>query len=740
MVDYNKQFGQGRLRFLDDLQSGDPKLAASLKHYTDHVNQNKQSLQWQRTVKNIENLLFLGGRHYITDILMSRLSKSQATDDLSIAQDVSKNIPRPTNDLLGRYVDTNVSLVTENRPRPRVTPKSDEIDDIDAAELSELVLEYLWEANDMPEKHRELARIVLTCGTAWMEVIYDPTMPRRIRVPETKQEQELVIPESLDGGAQISKRFRDVPAVNPETGEVVFRDQVEFGDISTKIVTPFELHFPTEHYWDSGKGQSNLGWVMREEYVPIDEFVDRYTRDGKTNMALTRANGWYLENLPLVKEETVANLPLWWWSRVSEMIEGPGPSVYLGSKDQWEGYTIVRIFDRKPNKLWPKGRTIITAGDQVIYDSPKKIGARAYDPRWPNRWHPYVRFRWEALTGNIYGRSLVSKLLPSLKRINSIDTTMIMYRRTVPIATWLVPKGSHVTENLWAGGAGQIWTYDPRTGMQAKPEPIYPPDFPSEILEERQQQLLQMDAIAGTEQILKGERPVGISSAAALDILRKQVLASRSSILQSWDESLQDEGSFMLQEVIKHIKDDGRYAQHLKILSRERKSEVTIGTFSGTDISDNVAVRIDTASLALASKEAREAKMIEIMQYLPGLAAFDDINVRNAMLGELGLANALTPSGPDVHRCKRMIAMIKGRKYNGIGLIPLREDDIHIFYNMLVGEMKSDWFTNADNDQRTILLRLIEVYRMKIEAEQLMMQQQQMAMMELQMSAAGKKK
>jgi hypothetical protein len=677
-------------------------------------------------VRWIENIFFSTGRQYVDDILVSRLANSSNSDvgDLSIVQEGANQIPKPTNDLLGRYVETNVALLTENRPRPRVTSKSDKDEDQTSAELSELTLEYLWEALKMPEKHRDMARLILHTGVCWLEVAWDPTKPRTIQVPETEQETSVDFPAGTQGPeAQLVER--QIPIVDKD-GRPVLKTQVEYGDISANIISPFQFHTPSIHSWNS----EQMGWVMKEEFVPIDILKDKYLRPGK-GIGLTKANGWNLDCLKEdVAEEGVTSLALWWWERITELVEGPGPSIYIGSPDYWEGYAVVRTFDRAPSPRWPQGRTIITVGDELLYDSPKKVGARAYDPRWPDRWHPYVRYRWEPQVTGIYGRALISKLLPKLKRVNAIDTTMIMWRRTVPIATWTAPKGSQVIEDLWTGKPGMIWEYDARRTAGAAPAPVYPPPYPAAAQQEREQQILEMESISGTEQILRGERPVGVNSAAMVDILRKQALASRSAILQAWDESIQDTGSAFLQETIKHVGNDAAYAERLRILAREKHSQITIEMFSGRALSDNVQVRVDTASMALVSKEAREAKVIEIMQYLPNIQAIEDIGLRQAILDELGLKKALLPSGPDVNRAKKMISLIKNDRANLVTM--MQEDDPHIFHAIITNEIKQDGFITLPQDQQQALVQLQDVYKRMIEMQELQQQQKMMQLMQAQ--------
>jgi len=731
-VDYRLSWLKGRLHTIDELGPMDEKLGSALSTYSETVSREKQSLQWQRAVSWIENIFFSQGRHYSHDILVSRLAKD-SSDNLSVVEEASQNIPRPTNDILARYIETNIALLTENRPRPRVTPKSDTDEDITAAELSELTLEYLWEALQMPEKHREIARLILHCGACWMEIAYDPTVSRRMKVPKTTTENQVQVEETLDG---ITPKMLpiQVPVMDAE-GRPVMEEQTKFGEIVANIVSPFEIHMPSSHWWHEHDG--GIGWIMREYFAPIETIKDKYMSVPKNKAGLTKTKGWNLKALDELKSENPMRLPMWWWERVTELVEGPGSSIYVGSPDTWDNYTVVRIFDRKPNHRWPKGRTIITVGNKLLYDSPKNVGGRAYDPRWPKRWHPYTRFRWEAQPGSIWGRSLVGKLLPKLKRINQIDTTFIMWRRTVPIATWIAPKGTQVTENLWSGRPGGIWTYDARRTAGARPEPVYPPPFPQAALEERAQQIAEMESIAGTEEVLRGQRPVGVNSAAMIDILRKQALMSRSPILQAWDESLQEEGTSLLIETIRHIKDDPTYAEQLRILAREKTSRASIQTFSGNDLSDNVQVRVDTASLALVSKEAREAKVLEFLQYAPALMSIPDVSLRQAIVEELGFKKSLTPQGPHIDRVKKMISIIKQNKLQDPRLVPMTEDDIYVMHELLVKEKQAESFWDLSQEQQVVLLTLIQEYQQAIEFREEQQMKLQMMMAQVGMGATG---
>jgi len=66
---------RGRLHALDAIPAGDPKLGAAIQIYADEVNTNRNSRHWVRAVQWVENFLFTLGRHYVDDVLISRLSR-----------------------------------------------------------------------------------------------------------------------------------------------------------------------------------------------------------------------------------------------------------------------------------------------------------------------------------------------------------------------------------------------------------------------------------------------------------------------------------------------------------------------------------------------------------------------------------------------------------------------------------------------------------------------------------------
>lgn len=1103
-INYEGKWKAGHLYLLDDLSAGDDAIAPALETYVTGVNGNKNSQRWSKALVNVENLLFSAGHHYLGELLNQRIS-SDSSGNLFLNEVIRRRIPRPTVDILGRYIETNVAIFTENRPVPRIEPKSDNLEDKHEAKLSELTLQYLWEELDLPEKHRELVKLFLHTGISFLEIYFDPLTPRLMLAPEQIEEPTTPLP----GGVQAPVPRR-VAKIDPRTGAIVYEEEMQYGDIVANVISDFELYYPQDHSWN--RGDVDSGWIMKEYYAPIDSFKNKYLNPAVRDI-VTKKNGYLRENIEKITSTKIDNYILWWWERMTDLVEGPRSSAYIGGDYNRQDYTIVRVFDRAPNPKWPKGRTVITAGEQLIYDSPKRVGARVFDKRWPKRWHPYVRYRYESLPGSIGGRSLTAKLLPFLKRIDAIDTTAIMYRRAVPIATWILPQGASPVENIQSPGeAGTFIRYDPNRTNRMEPKPVYPPDYPKSLLEERQMMLQHIEQVAGTEQILRGERPSGVNcwaegqflttksgslapvedlyghemltmggagnigayhsreysgdiynikswgnlpvrvtpnhefpvitketldrtynrkprvrgsktlryriqpkesdierrkvceirngdmllsgfyrhrekdtkldllelnnfeyksyklkipnilplneetlwlfgtflaegcimhsegelsgvqwcfgdgkladkaerlireyfpgihiltvharnstylrvnnrvlanifnklfgsgaankkiseeiffantsllplvagwidgdgskngnsirastcsanlasqirgilldekiyttiqfsdrrgkasgfqrnhpeyilvisaadcnnvckfserfvedfkstnqgrrgfwlgrfyasyvnhiktepyegkvynitvnelevhesnrradnsvnsfglftyqSAAMIQILRRQALMGKSPIMQAWDESLQMTGAALLQETKKHIKEDERYRQRLMILAREQASQTTIDKFSGSMISDNVNVRIDTISEAFFAKEAKQERAVEVMQYGPALAQMP-LSLQVELLKDLGWPDVLSPQGSDVSRARMIIQFVKNKQFDLAQ--PMREDDPYVFHELLVKEIKEEGFLNQDAEVWNYMFNLIAHYEAQIQ-------------------------
>jgi hypothetical protein len=136
--------------------------------------------------------------------------------------------------------------------------------------------------------------------------------------------------------------------------------------------------------------------------------------------------------------------------------------------------------------------------------------------------------------------------------------------------------------------------------------------------------------------------------------------------------------------------------------------------------------------MALSSKEAKQARAIELIQFASGLQGMPAA-LQARILEEMGYEDALIPQGADVSRGKRLMAWIRQEAFEMI--VPMPEDDPFILYGMFVEEMKSDGFHNLNEDQQLILLSLVDLYKQMAEERQ--QEIMQMQMMQAEMARGG---
>ena len=125
-----------------------------------------ETVKWPRGLQYFENASFLQGNHltrfyYTTDGFgIHRFgTHDNSSFDSLIAKVADNRLIRP--------VESVVSLLTQNRPHPRVEPNSNTPEDEDAAALAEIVLDLVWDRPlNMQRVLREAAFVGCICGTA----------------------------------------------------------------------------------------------------------------------------------------------------------------------------------------------------------------------------------------------------------------------------------------------------------------------------------------------------------------------------------------------------------------------------------------------------------------------------------------------------------------------------------------------------------------------------------------------
>lgn len=544
-------------------------------------------------------------------------------------------IAQSSDNRLVRPFETVTGMLTQSRPKPRVAPRTREIEDEDAAKIAALVTNLTFENPlRMPELQGEAAAIAMLMGTAIAETEFGET------------DLPMIVPK------MVTREYEDEgrPGM-PLTEEVEDGETTEWSrDIQCRLWTPF--HFAADPRATSDR---DALFFQRSSFEDLYWIREQYDR---------KEEGFYPEALDSLGENTASRCSLFWWSRFQDVLVSPQYWQSTGmSSQRWsqtgtapnQGFTTV--IDVKPSLMFPRGRTIVMVNGKLVYCGEQ---ARAWTKDYPWRWHPYSLFHWLKLPGRFLGLPLLSFLVPLQKRINAIDATVRANREHFAIGQWKIARQSRVAEGTITGVPGQHIVY---TAVPNVPEPhrVEHVPLPGELLAERADLVQAIDVIAATgvlgADLAKSSARAGIM----LDFLREERLRSKGPMLKSYEQFLERIGQHVLIEYQNGLlEEDPELTRRLQVAAKEFPS-ITVKNFTGASLRDHHAVSIDIASDLLQSPEAKKELAGMALQFLGANASPSQLN---AILKAMGLDEVVqNEQMVSVERARRMISATKAEDF-----------------------------------------------------------------------------
>jgi len=187
---------------------------------------------------------------------------------------------------------------------------------------------------------------------------------------------------------------------------------------------------------------------------------------------------------------------------------------------------------KRPCKDFPEGLVAVYANDKLLNEKEVNDGIpyreREGKPIWP--WH-IIQF--DQVPGRIFGRTPMDDVAPKQEQRNKLESLiqLIITRCANPV--WLVPKNLGVTEIT--GEPGQIlegnWAMDPRL----KPERVPGDNVPTSIIAWLEKIDNDMDILAGTMDVLKGNAPAGVTAGTALRLLLERANTRYTPVIHRFE-------------------------------------------------------------------------------------------------------------------------------------------------------------------------------------------------------------
>ena len=336
-----------------------------------------------------------------------------------------------------------------------------------------------------------------------------------------------------------------------------------------------------------------------------------------------------------------------------------------------ENNVILKTVYVKPSDKLKFGRMVVCANNKILFDSDS-----LYAKLNPKVWHPYSHFRYREEAGCFWGSTPTTQAVKIQRRINAIDTMLILHRQTMALGQWLIPYNS-IKEGGLSGRVGLKIFYKPGVGG-TKPEKIPGTSIGQDVLLERADCMTSLDALYGTSDVMQAKQPGTIESGVSLEFMREMSFSRFNPMYERWEKF--NEASCQLRLNLIANKQSYDIPFFTKMI-RSRLRELTgldINQFIGSIISDNTNIRVQAGSTIPKSRASRMASLQKFAEAgLLGNVVEDP--VKNQMfLSEFGITNFKTESNIDYEKSKYELAMIEEGKMPDVH--PEDNHEIHLIH------------------------------------------------------------
>lgn len=497
-------------------------------------------------------------------------------------------IPRPVTNYIFDAFQTLKSYLLKNKPRASVRPNTQTHRDKSAAKIGELILECNRERLHEAYNYEYAASCLLTYGTVFKKDYWDTSYLSLAKVPRMQQ-----VPKTDPMTGQPTGEMDEVQ-VYDEQGLPVF-DEIPIGDVNTAIVEPFRIALDP-----LAVNLHEARWIMEYSIRPLTWIVENYDKqeEGYTGRASE------------VKEEKSlsASMRRFFQLRSSSGVKGFNSGITSnneGSSNMVENAAVVKEYYERPTRQYPRGRLIVVANSVPLY-----IGESPYHGPEQGDWHPYSECRWEIVPGRFWGKSPFDDATEVQRHINSIDSIVVLTRKTQAVPQKLVPQGS-IAPGQWTGQPGQMVFFRPGPGGEV-PQTIPAAGVDAQVFREREQRLEDFKNITGAVDILKGDRPPGVTAASALNLLFEVGTGKLYPSIDRWKMLHESSGKKQLRLVCNKYKEPRpEFIKQLRAKNKEL-TEDQIKNFIGEDLNDNTNVVIEAISAIPKLRAAEQAQLIEL--------------------------------------------------------------------------------------------------------------------------------
>mgnify|MGYP001611751162 CR=1 FL=1 len=596
-------------------EPGAPASAPAVDVYADHAAINTAITddmeQWSKGREPFlraakRNLLFYRGHQWIRyDRVQGRFRPLT----------VRPNTPQPVTNFFSSTMDAVASVFARIEPKLNFRPATNDPEDRATADVATRGITVVEDEVSIRVHRQSLAAWVALTGGAWLETGYDPDPIHGLRL--VPHEECLGCGQTQPyGPAQACAACQGqllIPAVGPD-GQPIGAE-MPIGKMYTEVVSIFEMFF------DAAQPQwSKQRRYCRRKSVTLDQAKARWTDLADVLQADTMEDG----------ELSGADL-----ATLGPSLDDGTPLRGLGllSPSQQQNDRVTEEwYSRLPDEQYPEGLLAIRVNKvHIAHAGPLPYHRTGADGRST----PFLNTVWfpqKLVPGTAWPKTVGDDLAPLQVRHNQIESMVMKILMTTSNPVWLKPNGIDVSG--LTGVPAQIISYNALGPSPAKPERISGQNLPAGLMHMQERLEAAFEEVASVYEILKGNRPEGVSAGIALQILQERALSKFGPLFILWETAWAEWASQAL-EIYREYATEERL---VRLQGRNGTWEVS--KFLGADLAGRVDVIAEAGSSMPRSTLLDRAEVEQLVQM--GIVDRRDPEVQQEILKLYGRSN-LTP-------------------------------------------------------------------------------------------------
>jgi hypothetical protein len=244
--------------------------------------------------------------------------------------------------------------------------------------------------------------------------------------------------------------------------------------------------------------------------------------------------------------------------------------------------------------MFPEGAFYTIVGNKIVQG---QMG-------WPYSHNKFPFAKFDHIpAGKFYSSSLVEDLIPLQKEYNRTRGQIIEAKNRMAKPQLLAPRGS-VDASKITTEPGQVILYTP--GVDP-PQPLPLQNLPSYVIQELERILMDWSDISGQHEVTHGQVPPGVTAATAISYLQERDESKLSPTFDSLEEGVEK----IAQMALSYVRDYWTTERTVKVTGPDGSFDAM--AFKGSDLRNNVDIRVEGGSALPVSKAAKQAFIMDLM-------------------------------------------------------------------------------------------------------------------------------